>query len=124
MSKKKDSTKVYKILSYIGILWIVGLFVQEKDDESVKFHVGQGMLVTIVAIVISLINDLVISQIFITTKYHYFGFRMYQMTSFFGSVIMWMLSLIPIALAIIGIVNAAKDKDEELPIIGKYAFYK
>ena len=59
MSKKKDSTKVYKILSYIGILWIVGLFVQEKDDESVKFHVGQGMLVTIVAIVISLINDLV-----------------------------------------------------------------
>ena len=63
MSKKKDSTKVYKILSYIGILWIVGLFVKEKDDESVKFHVGQGMLVTITAIVISLINDLVISQI-------------------------------------------------------------
>ena len=26
----KDGNKVYKILSYIGILWLVGLFVKEK----------------------------------------------------------------------------------------------
>lgn len=124
MAKKKDNTMVYKILAYIGILWIIGLFVPEREDKSVKFHVGQGMLITIVLVVVSLINDLVISQIFAITKYNYWGFKEYQMTSSFGNVIMWMLSLIPIALSIIGIINAIKNKDEELPLIGKYAFYK
>ena len=42
-----ENIKLYKILSYIGLLFIVALVVPEKDDPSLKFHCGQGMILTI-----------------------------------------------------------------------------
>ena len=36
-----ENIKIYKVLSYIGILWLIGLLVDEKNDEKLKFHVGQ-----------------------------------------------------------------------------------
>ena len=65
----EKNVKLYSILAYIGILWIVGLLVKEKDNKTVKFHVGQGMLLTILSIAISVINYDVISIVFTTTKY-------------------------------------------------------
>ena len=66
---EQKNVKLYSILSYIGILWIVGVLVKEKDNKTVKFHVGQGMLLTIMSIAISIINRLVIANIFTTTNY-------------------------------------------------------
>ena len=120
----KGNTKIYKILAYFGILWIVGLLVQEKDDKSVRFHVGQGMLITILGVIIALINNLLVANIFVVTKTGYWGLVEYQTTSGLGMFIMIILWIIPTVLAIIGIINAAKDQDKELPVIGKLAFYK
>lgn len=121
-----DDTKVYKILSYIGILWLVGMFCNKKNDKSVRFHVGQGIIVTIVIailyIAVSIINSFVISNIFADT---YWGVRVVNGT---GLAIMGFLnfavSAIGITLEVLGIINAVKGKDKELPIVGSHAFYK
>lgn len=126
----KDGNKVYKILSYIGILWLVGLFVKEKNDKSVRFHVGQGIILTIagviIAIAVSIINTVIIANIF-TTTVNVFGMPVTTVSGL-GVTIMSILDLavyvFNILFMVLGIVNAAKGKDEELPFIGKFAFYK
>ena len=40
MAQNNSTAKVISILDYIGILWILGLFI-EKDDPDVKFHTNQ-----------------------------------------------------------------------------------
>lgn len=119
---EQKNVKLYSILAYIGILWIVGVLVKEKDNKTVKFHVGQGMLLTIMSIAISIINRLVIANIFTTTNY-ILGVP-YTTVSGFGVLIESALYLVVFVLMIIGIVNAANGKEEELPVIGQFAFYK
>ena len=121
-SYNQRNIKIYSVLSYIGILWLVGLLVKEKNDENLKFHVGQGMLITISSIVISALNRIIIYNIFTTTEY-IFGTSV-RVASPTGTAIAGLLNLIPLALTIFGIVKAANGKKEELPVIGKYAFYK
>ena len=103
-----DNSKLYKILSYIGFLWLIGLLVKpEKEKKDVKFHVGQGIILTIFSvalpIVVSIVNKIL-------------------------SIICTLLTLaswgLVITLAIIGLVNVCKNQDKPLPIIGRFAFYK
>lgn len=131
-TESNQDTKVFKILSYIGILWLIGLFCQHKNDSKVKFHVGQGIILSIISfalsVVVNLVNTLIIYKIF-RTEVTFFGYGtgQYQISGL-GLAISGMLTFASsaciIALAIIGIVNVCKDQDKELPIIGKYAFYK
>lgn len=114
-------SKVFNILSYFGPLWIIGMLCDKKDDKDVRFHVGQGMLVTIVEIAVALINNLIIANIFVR-KIDYWYYT-YKTTSGFGLFLMWVLWMIPAVLSVIGIINAYKGKQKELPYIGKYSFY-
>lgn len=127
-----NDTKVFKILSYFGILWIISLFVPCKNDKSVKFHAGQGMLLFIVEVVINIIwniiNNLIIKNIF-RVEHTIFGYGTGQYyVSTVGVIISTTITLaisaIYIYFMVIGIINVIKDKDEKLPYIGKYAFYK
>ncbi len=116
-----SNVKIYKVLSYFGILWLIGLLCNEKENKELRFHVGQGMLVTILIIAIEIINSLIIANVFVTTRNLFYE---YTTTSAFGFTVMYLLRLIPTVLAVIGIINAFKDEQKELPVIGKYAFYK
>ncbi len=125
-------TKVFKVLSYLGILWIVSLFVPCKDDKSVKFHAGQGMLLFIIEIGINIIwaiiNNLVIKNIF-RVEHTIFGYGtgQYYVSSIgiaISTIISLAISAVFIYFMVIGIINAIKDEDKELPFIGKYSFYK
>ena len=117
-----DSTKIYKILAYISILWIIGLLVQEKNDPKVRFHVGQGILlniyfiaVYIIAIVVAVIMFIIggiISGIIGTLISVLAGFLI------FAAWVSWLV------LAIMGILSVIKGTDKPLPLIGKFAFYK
>ena len=60
MGEKKDNTKIFSILSYIGILWLIGLLC-DKDNEVVKFHVNEGIWLTIIGAVISAVSCGVLS---------------------------------------------------------------
>ena len=114
--------RIYSVLAYIGLLWIVGLLVKEKNNKSLRFHVGQGMLITITNIAISIFNSVVVYNIFTTTEY-VLGTSV-RVVSSMGRLVGGLLGLVPLALMIFGIVKAANGKEEELPVIGKYAFYK
>ena len=39
---KSDNTRVYSVLAYIGILWLVGLLA-DRHNPRVAFHVNQGL---------------------------------------------------------------------------------
>lgn len=123
-AKENDNTKLWKILAYIGPLFLVGMFVKEKDDKSVKFHVGQGILVCIYGLAVGLINSLVVANIFRKeVEVWGIGTGVYEVSGL-GILIQTVLGLTVLVLSVLGIVNVCKGEDKELPIIGKYSFYK
>lgn len=125
------SPKVYKILSYIGILWLVGMFGKRKNEPAVRFHVGQGIILTICSVILSiviyLINTFVIANIFVT-ELEIWGVSMGKTVSSTGLAIMGFLDTavwaVQILFMVLGIRNAAKEQEKELPVIGSHAFYK
>lgn len=119
-------TKLYQILSYIGVLWVISLLIPEKDDEDVKFHAGQGMVLFVFCILLNIAANIIKSII----VYPIFGYTFLGLKTLtgFGLMLSGVLSLgvwvITIYLAIKGIMNVNAGKKEELPYIGKYVFYK
>jgi len=114
------NSKLYSILAYFGILFLIGMFAApEKDDPKVKFHVGQGMTLAIAwiggGIVISILSAIVGA---VTS-----GFIGWFLGFVFGilSFVVWVGG---IALAIMGALSASKGEEKTLPVIGKYVFYK
>ncbi len=130
--QKIENIKAYKILSYIGILWLIGLLVPEKDEKDLKFHVGQGIILSIVELLLSffssIINTFFVGLIFREEIYYNTQPTGIYTLSIFGSLISTVLKLsivgIVIYFMVIGITNVLNNKQKELPIIGKYSFYK
>ncbi len=124
VKSNNDNTKIYKILSYFGFLFVIGMVVNEKDDKSVRFHVGQGMLVFILDILVFIVNNVIIRNVF-GRRISVWGYTtgVYEV-SMIGRIIMYGLYLGVFVFSIMGIINAAKNEDKELPIIGSLAFYK
>lgn len=127
-----DNSKLFCILSYIGILWLVGLLVNpEKNMPKVRFHVGQGIILTITEVALGIaagILNTIIGFIFRTEATLLgVGLGYYELSgfgSFLTGLISFAASAAGIALMVVGIVNVVKGKDQHLPIIGKFAFYK
>lgn len=95
---KKEQPNAIAALSYIGILVLVPLLAV-KDDEFVKFHTKQGLVLFIAEIATMTISWLpIIGWIF--------GF-------FLG--ILWLI------LSIMGILNVLAGKKKPLPVIGGFA---
>jgi uncharacterized membrane protein len=91
-----ENNKLYSILAYICPLWIIGL-ISAKDDADVKFHVNQGIVLSIGWVI-----SWILAWVFI-------GY----------------LLMIPLAIfAIMGIISANKGEQKELPLIGKIKIIK
>lgn len=127
-----ERTKIYQILSYFGILWLVGLLCGDRDDEEVKFHVGQGMILTIsmfiFSLVISIINQVLVFSIFKSEKMIFgLGTGIYEISKtglFISGLLYFLVGCFSLAMMIIGIKNVIDRNRKELPIIGRFAFYK
>lgn len=116
-----DNSKLFNILSYIGILWLFGLLINpEKNKPEVKFHVGQGIMLSIVGVGLNIVASIITS--ILTAIFHFSA--IYFIAVILNSLIWIAISGGLIALMIIGIINAAKGEQKPLPIIGGYAFYK
>ncbi|MFA6308927.1 MAG: hypothetical protein WC677_04190 [Clostridia bacterium] len=131
MTQPGDNRKIYKILSYIGILWLVGIFVHpENTDPKVRFHVGQGIILSIVEVAGSIVFGILgaILQNVFTTRTSFYGYNYITGISPAYGIIMGLLWFAfwvgTIALSIIGIINVTKDIEKPLPIIGKFSFFK
>ncbi|MCD8310985.1 MAG: hypothetical protein LUD43_00555 [Firmicutes bacterium] len=119
-----DNSKLYSVLSYIGIGWLAGLLIKpEKNNPRVRFNVGQGIIVSIVTVALTIIATIISALLGIIVA-------LTKSTVFLAiaGVISALLNLFVIAVAVFymvyGIINAARDKEKVLPIIGSFAFYR
>jgi uncharacterized membrane protein len=86
------------VLSYIGPLVIIS-YLSAKNDSFVNYHIRQGLVLLVI-----------------------------EVASWFLGHILWPLWLLLqlvnlgiLVLSIIGIINAAKGEEKEVPLVGSYA---
>ncbi len=99
MLQSKEDGKTIAIISYITVigLLIAYLMNNDKKNEFAKFHIGQAVRVAILGIA-----NMVLAQIL----------------PFSLSILTTLIGLGTLALAIIGIINAANLQEKPLPVIG------
>jgi uncharacterized membrane protein len=98
-SSPSSKGNIIAIFSYIGILVIIPLFTQHKDDPFVKFHIKQGLVLLIAVVIGTAIS----------------------MVPIIGWLLAPLIFLFNLILAIMGIINVLSNKQNQLPVIGKFA---
>lgn len=98
---------LYCVLSYIYILWIVGLLA-DKNNKIVKFHVNQGIILSAVSLFSLIIINILSSFL-------------YSIAPILASIsafleVLWIIFYV--LFTIIGIKNAVKQIQQPLPLIG------
>lgn len=96
MSSPSNHT-ILAVLSYLGPLVIIS-YLMGKDNDFVKFHAGQGLVVFGLEIIFWILGSMM-----------YFW------------MIMNVLNLATLILSIIGIVNVIQGNKKELPLVGGLA---
>lgn len=102
-----SNDKVFGILSYIGILWIVGL--AAGKTEFAKFHANQGLVLFLAELVLGIVCG-ILSAI--------------PVIGFIGGILSGLVSLASLVLMILGIVNVAQGEMKPLPVIGGITIVK
>ena len=88
------------VIAYI--LFFVPLLTGDaKKDPFVKYHVKQGLVLFLLAVLINIIGRI--------------------LPFYFWWSISWIFSIGILVLLILGIINAVNGKQEPLPVIGKFA---
>ena len=96
-SAPTGSEKAFAILSYFGILWLIGLLkAPEKDVPYVKNHVNNGIVLCIVNVAAAVLNAIPVV----------------------GTIVYAVVGLAAFVFAIIGIVKACQNTTYTLPLIG------
>ena len=121
-----EKNKLFGMLAYIPFLFLVPLFAA-PDSKFSKFHANQGLLLTIVSVVLWIVQwilNAIIRAIFYRDPQTLEDWVNYvnraSSTPFliiFVSLVVWAIVTI---LAIIGIVSANKGECKPLPVIGKF----
>jgi len=124
-AKDIADNKVYAILSYLGLLFLVPIFAA-PNSKFARFHANQGILAFIVLGGWSVINfillsilEIVFPETNVVNGSYSHGLIYALLTS-----VLQLVYIIPVVLIIIGIVNAAKGRVKELPFIGKFRILK
>ena len=125
---KSTGGKGICIIAYIAILWIVGLASTHRNEKNIKFHVGQGIMLTISCVVgsfvLQIITALLSATMTTTEQIGGYTFNVPSPTAMVISLLFSLAFLITyLILMIIGIVHASKSVLKPLPVIGKWAFY-
>lgn len=98
-SSPSSNDNIIAIFSYLGILVIIPLLTQHKDNPFVKFHIKQGLVLLITIIIGSAIS----------------------MVPIIGWLLAPLIFLFTFILAVMGIINVLSNKQNQLPVIGKFA---
>ena len=95
--KLQGNDKLFGILAYIFILWIIGLVVApEKDHAFVKNHVNNGILFTIASVIVTILSKI----------------------PFIGGIISLILGLGLFVLWLLAIIAAIQGNKYKIPLIG------
>ena len=112
--------KVFGIFAYLGIFFLIPLFAAPKNSKFSRYHANQGLILFICDAIFSIISAL-LNLIKVPT--YMYGFRVWT-TPVIIPIILAILSIPFIALTVLGIVNAAKGRCKDLPVIGKFKLLK
>lgn len=100
--------KITGILSYLSIvLWLVAYLAGDK--ENAKFHLNQGLVLNLAAIIISVASGVL-------------GLIPY--VGWIFSIVCSLASIAIFVFAIVGIIGASKDEEKPLPIFGTIQILK
>lgn len=105
-----NKNRAMAILAYIGPLVFIPMFAA-KNSKFARFHVNQGFLLFLVWASLS-----VLSTFFNLIYLPRFLYVLIQLS-------LWAVSIPATVINVIGIVNAARGKAKELPIIGKIRIF-
>lgn len=113
-----ETIRLFCILAYIPLLWLVGL-IAERENPKVKFHVNQGIILTVFTVIVSVAVSILKGFVTLLFTLSSFGTGIFIPL---GALINGLLSLAAfmlfVAFAVIGILHAAQGREEPLPIIG------
>lgn len=104
MVKSDSSNKVIFMLAYLGFLFFLPL-VSCPESKTGRFHANQGLVLLITGFV---------GQFILMILFSVLSWRLWALTSIISTL--WGLALL--ALVIIGMINASKEEEKPLPIIG------
>ena len=105
-----EQNKVYAVLAYIGILFLVPLLAA-PNSRFARYHTNQGIVLFITGIIAYP------ASWFIGIPFGFFTFG-------FGLALPFLLLIGLFALLVIGIVNAASGQCKPLPLIGHFELIK
>lgn len=91
------------VLCYIWILWIIPLLTDSKNEPFVRFHINQGIILTIFSLAAWVLRWI----------------------PFIGGFLGWAAGVFLLVLSIIGIINAINMEEKPVPILGTlFTVYK
>lgn len=117
---QQDSSKAYWVLSYIGILWLVGL-VADRGNPRTRFHVNQGILLSMLSAALGIVNAIWCAIFNAIFGVRVFGtlIGVHPIGVLLNTVFSLAVTAVLLGYAILGIVHAVQGKETPLPIIGK-----
>lgn len=109
-------------LSYMGLLLLIPLFAR-KRSKYCEFHVRQGAILLAFHIAYTVTSQIFLSIIDAFTRTTYYYVTVHSGIYYFFNFIFFTGYVFLSVIAIIGIVNAAKGKEKQLPLIGKVTWF-
>lgn len=105
-----NNNKVFGILSYFGILALVGLLAA-PNSRYAKYHANQGLVLCIFSVGAGIVIG-ILTTILAFIK-----------LAWLGGILSSLVSLVVFAMAVFGIINAVQGKAKELPLIGQFHWF-
>lgn len=102
-----NNNKVFGILSYFSLLFLVPLFAA-KESRFAKFHANQGLVAFLTQLILTAVSSAVCALLGV------------MHLGFLASILGPLVSLVCLVFSVTGIVFAAQGKAKELPLIGKF----
>lgn len=106
-----NKNRAMAILAYIGPLVFIPMFAA-KNSKFARFHVNQGFLLFLVWASLSVLST------FFNLIY------LPRILDVLIQLTIWLVSIPATIINVIGIVNAARGKAKELPVIGKIRIFR
>ncbi len=117
-----EKNKFMGVLAYLGIFSLIPYFAA-KDSKYTQYHAIQGINLFIITAAYTLLSQLIQAVIKVERGGFYYGYT-YRITPWWVSTPLNVCGTLFFVLSIIGIINACKGEQKELPIIGQFKIIK
>lgn len=113
VARDAEDNKLMGILAYLGILVLVPIFAA-KESPFARYHANQGLTLAICEVAYIILISILNAILFVVS---------WRVAMIF-STIFWIISLVFVVLAIMGIINAVNGRMKPLPVIGGITILK